>query len=115
MIHVDAKIQDVVETLHGMLRSLCTAPIAYDVTEDVTSYKIRAEVHDEASSRFIELTISRSGLHTPYWETAKYNIVRSCVINWLEKCAAPVDSRDIVYKLHPACALVNVSTRETER
>lgn len=95
MTHKDPRIQELIELLHGALRSLCDRKIEYDVREFGSYHVIVVLIGDE---RYQEMTISDEILHNfRWWDDAKRNIVRSFMINWFEKTPAPVRPDDITY------------------
>ena len=115
MIHADPKVQDFIETLHGMLRSLCTELIKYDVRQSFSYYDISIVVlFRERVWPTTQVKLLIEAMREPWWANYKHSIARETVRALMEKCARPVDSRDIEYFLHPACALVDIRTRETE-
>jgi hypothetical protein len=101
--HADPKLQELVEQIHGAIRTFGgDTPIMYRVHDRICYYDLTVMLWDrEGNIRTAIARVAKEVMSAPYWENVRYNVVRGLLVRFAETqpCAASAD--DIKYDLDP--------------
>lgn len=115
MRHVNPKIQDIIETLHGALTALGARDVAWRPVENWDSYNIRfivMNLNSKGQQYSAAFGISRRTLEDPIfanarnWDGFKWNLVRA-VVNKVIEDVGPATADQIRYMADPRVAISN--------
>jgi hypothetical protein len=99
MTHPDPRMQELVELLHGAIRSLSDREVVYDVVDRLAYYTLSVKIQ----ARYLRISIDREVMYSQRWADMKHRVVRQFITNWYEQMPVPVRAEDIKYMMHP-CA-----------
>ena len=106
MTHPDPRMQELVELLHGAIRSLSDREVVYDVQDRLTYYVVQVCI--QGYCRRIQVA-KEDTMYSQWWADMKHQVVRQFITNWYEQMPVPVRAEDIKYMTHPDFAANTLS------